>query len=470
MKSKDKIGNKYIKECLLCNETAEGNIYLVKKKSNDDKKYVAKVEKNKKTNIENEIKILKKLRKEKCPYILKYVDDGEETIETECGKKKIKYLITEYASNYDLGDYLLQAEKGFGERCDKVIFYKIFKGIKVIHDSHICHRDIKPDNILLDENFEPKINDFGHATIYFKKNKENKIIGNCGTKYYKAPEILKYDGNKGYYGRQVDIFSLGVSLIELTFGLSCFQEAASIDECSAKSPRSRVAREYYECFRYGSKTEYWWKLIGAGSEYLSEEFKNLCMKMIAYDPKNRPTIDEILKDKWFEEINNMTSDQLKKYEKKIKLKEQIKKKKYLVTDMKKPYYFYQNEINGLNYDARSVESGSQFTKFTDKIKPEEIENIRFMNFIIYIKGYIVPKDFMNLFLSKITEEFNNDCAIRNYDEDAKIIIYFEDIEKNEYTITIQLYKTNEEYLLRFTKTGGTRKDLFNIYKKICHLV
>ena len=92
MKSKDKIGNKYIKECLLCNETAEGNIYLVKKKSNDDNKYVAKVEKidekNKKTNIENEIKILKKLRGEKCPYILKYVDDGEETIVTECEKKK----------------------------------------------------------------------------------------------------------------------------------------------------------------------------------------------------------------------------------------------------------------------------------------------------------------------------------------------------------------------------------------------
>ena len=189
--------------------------------------------------------------------------------------------------------------------------------------------------------------------------------------------------------------------------------------------------------------------------------------MIAYDPKNRPTIDEILKDKWFEEINNMTSDQLKKYEKKIKLKEQIMKKKYLVTDGKKPNYIDQNLIYGLNYDVKSVKSGSQFT---DEIKPEEIENIRFMNFIIYIKGYIVPKDFMNLILIKIRKEFNNDCAINICDEDAKIIIDFEDIEKNGYTIAIQLYKTNEEYLLRFIKTGGTRKDLFNIYKKICHLV
>ena len=431
MESKDKIGNKYIKKCILCNETAEGIIYLVKKKSNDDNKYVAKVEKiddNMQADIENEIKILKKLRKEKCPYILKYIDDGEETIITTFEEKKLKYLITEYASNYDLGDYLLYTREGFGERCAKVIFYKIFKGIKVIHDSYICHRDIKPDNILLDENFEPKINDFNHA-------------------------------------RQVDIFSLGVSLIELTLGLYCFQEAGDIKE--AKYPRNRAARKYYECFRYGSKTEYWWKLIGAGSEYLSEEFKNLCMKMIAYDPKNRPTIDEILKDKWFEEINNMTSDQLKKYEKKIKLKEQIMKKKYLVTDGKKPNYIDQNLIYGLNYDVKSVKSGSQFT---DEIKPEEIENIRFMNFIIYIKGYIVPKDFMNLILSKIRKEFNNDCAINICDEDAKIIIDFEDIEKNGYTIAIQLYKTNEEYLLRFIKTGGTRKDLFNIYKKICYLV
>ena len=468
MESKDKIGNKYIKKCILCNETAEGIIYLVKKKSNDDNKYVAKVEKiddNMQADIENEIKILKKLRKEKCPYILKYIDDGEETIITTFEEKKLKYLITEYASNYDLGDYLLYTREGFGERCAKVIFYKIFKGIKVIHDSYICHRDIKPDNILLDENFEPKINDFNHAKIYFKENKEKKIKGNCGTINYQAPEILKYKGKKEYYGRQVDIFSLGVSLIELTLGLYCFQEAGDIKE--AKYPRNRAARKYYECFRYGSKTEYWWKLIGAGSEYLSEEFKNLCMKMIAYDPKNRPTIDEILKDKWFEEINNMTSDQLKKYEKKIKLKEQIMKKKYLVTDGKKPNYIDQNLIYGLNYDVKSVKSGSQFT---DEIKPEEIENIRFMNFIIYIKGYIVPKDFMNLILIKIRKEFNNDCAINICDEDAKIIIDFEDIEKNGYTIAIQLYKTNEEYLLRFIKTGGTRKDLFNIYKKICYLV
>ena len=195
------------------------------------------------------------------------------------------------------------------------------------------------------------------------------------------------------------------------------------------------------------------------------------MKTIAYDPKNRPTIDEILKDKWFEEINNMTSDQLKKYEKKIKLKEQIMKKKYLVTDGKKPNYIDQNLINGLNYDVKSVKSGVESDRqFTDEIKPEEIENIRFMNFIIYIKGYIVPKDFMNLILIKIRKEFNNDCAINICDEDAKIIIDFEDIEKNGYTIAIQLYKTNEEYLLRFIKTGGTRKDLFNIYKKICYLV
>ena len=163
MESKDKIGNKYIKECILCNETSEGIIYLVKKKSNDDNKYVAKVEKiddNMQADIENEIKILKKLRKEKCPYILKYIDDGEETIITTYEEKKLKYLITEYASNYDLGDYLLYTREGFGERCAKVIFYKIFKGIKVIHDSYICHRDIKPDNILLDENFEPKIKVF----------------------------------------------------------------------------------------------------------------------------------------------------------------------------------------------------------------------------------------------------------------------------------------------------------------------
>ena len=93
-----------------------------------------------------------------------------------------------------------------------------------------------------------------------------------------------------------------------------------------------------------------------------------------------------------------------------------------------------------------------------------------MNYIINIKGSINPKDFMNLLLSEIFEEFGKMCHIEKDEENAKIKIDLEDIDKNIYTIGIKLYKTDEGYLLRFIKKGGTKKDFFDIYERIVDLI
>ena len=102
------IGDKYIVEKVLSYQTGEAYIYLVKKKLNDDKTYVAKISKYiDNENFENEISKIKQLEKKKCPYIIKYIDDGIITLKTDYEELEIKYLILEYASNYDLGDYLM---------------------------------------------------------------------------------------------------------------------------------------------------------------------------------------------------------------------------------------------------------------------------------------------------------------------------------------------------------------------------
>jgi len=360
-------------------------------------------------------------------------------------------LILEYASNYDLGDYLMITKTGFGEQNTKVIFYKILTCIQEIHKNKICHRDIKTDNIIFGKNFIPKITDFGHCIKC-----TSKVEGDAGTRAYKAPEIIKREGVVPYDGIKADIYSLGITLIELVTGSYTFLNK----------------KENYKLYKYiidGNKNEFWFELLKESNGKYSNEFKDLCWKMIDLDPKKRPEIGDILKDKWFGEIRNMNAEQLGNYEKAINLEKILLEKLKKVQAIKEDYLNIINKKVGYIPTVRSLEENSNFY-FTDEINPKEIKSGRFMNYIINIKGSINQKDFMNFLLSEIFEEFGKMCRIEKDEDNAKIKIDLEDIDKNIYTIGIKLYKTDEGYLLRFIKKGGTKKDFFDIYERIVDLI
>ena len=165
----------------------------------------------------------------------------------------------------------------------------------------------------------------------------------------------------------------------------------------------------------------------------------------------------------------MNAEQLGNYEKAINLEKVLLEKLKKVQAIKEYYLKKINKNVGYIPTVKSLEENSNFY-FTDKINPKEIKSGRFINYIINIKGSINPKDFMNLLLSEIFEEFGKMCHIEKDEENAKIKIDLEDIDKNIYTIGIKLYKTDEGYLLRFIKKGGTKKDFFDIYERIVDLI
>ena len=168
------------------------------------------------------------------------------------------YIVYENVIHSDLYAYILIQH--FTERQAKWIFKKILEGVQALHNANICHRDLNTENILLDEN-------------------------------YMAPEILL---NQPYNGITADIFSLGQILFNLVTGLYGFHAARPNDQ-------------FYNLIIQQNIAQYWQNL---GNQInVSQEFKNLFIRMVDPNPAQRPTIAQILNDPWMQEINNLNEEQ-----------------------------------------------------------------------------------------------------------------------------------------------------------------
>lgn len=126
------------------------------------------------------------------------------------------YLVFEYAELGDLISYFYKNELFEGMLLKKFVF-SILEGLNHIHNYQIIHRDIKPDNILMNKDFSPKIADFGISNIY-KEGEKIKDTG--GTPMYLAPEVIEEEGKIGY---KTDIWSTGIVVYLLTFGETPFK-------------------------------------------------------------------------------------------------------------------------------------------------------------------------------------------------------------------------------------------------------
>lgn len=120
------------------------------------------------------------------------------------------YMVIAYMKGGDLLSRIL-SKKRLSENISKLFFYQLCTAVKYLHNKGITHRDLKPDNILLnssDEETLVKVSDFGLSKLV-EKDTIMKTL--CGTPLYVAPEILETKGH-GAYSRKVDIWSLGVVL------------------------------------------------------------------------------------------------------------------------------------------------------------------------------------------------------------------------------------------------------------------
>ncbi|EHA8591775.1 putative LEAF RUST 10 DISEASE-RESISTANCE LOCUS RECEPTOR-LIKE PROTEIN KINASE-like 2.3 [Cocos nucifera] len=140
-----------------------------------------------------------------------------------CSDGSKRALVYEYMPNGSLDKYIFSSN-GTSERpftWDKLndIALGVARGINYLHqgcDMQILHFDIKPHNILLDQNFTPKISDFGLAKLYPKDYSLVSISAARGTIGYIAPELISR--NFGVVSYKSDVYSFGMLLLELSGG------------------------------------------------------------------------------------------------------------------------------------------------------------------------------------------------------------------------------------------------------------
>jgi len=192
------------------------------------------------------------------------------------------FIAMEFLEGGDLLQFIL--EKGcFSEASARRLFREIAGAVKYLHDRNIVHRDLKPENILLTSkvvnHMQPKLADFGLARMNMK-TKDCKTF--CGTPHYFAPEVIhtfrdRDQGQPGGYGKQADMWSLGVILYIMLSGIPPFEEEGLYEQILDG--------------KYEFDVSEW--------DQVSPEAKELVRQLMTVNPKGRLTIQQTVIHKWF---------------------------------------------------------------------------------------------------------------------------------------------------------------------------
>ncbi|XP_045025839.1 serine/threonine-protein kinase par-1 isoform X3 [Daphnia magna] len=173
--------------------------------------------------IRREIQIMSSVRHPNIIHIYEVFENKEKMV-----------LVMEYAAGGELYDYLSQ-RKVLNETEARRVFRQVASAVYYCHKHNICHRDLKLENILLDENKTAKIADFGLSNVF---DDRRLLTTFCGSPLYASPEIVR---GTPYHGPEVDCWSLGVLLYTLVYG------AMPFDGSNFKRLVKQISSgEYYE--------------------------------------------------------------------------------------------------------------------------------------------------------------------------------------------------------------------------------
>ncbi|OMJ74463.1 hypothetical protein SteCoe_26617 [Stentor coeruleus] len=274
------IGTGNIDNYIIGTQIGQGAYAIVRSailKKNNQKIALKTYERNKlvdphrKRCVKREIDVLEILNHENIVKLIEVIDTP-----------KHLHLAMEYVGGSSLHSYLKRRpNRRLEEHEARRIFKQVIQAIEYTHGRNVCHRDIKLENILLDEENNVKIIDFGFATC-FPHDRKVKLF--CGTPSYMAPEIVN---RIEYSGPPADIWALGVLLYILICGNYPF--------------RAQDDKELYKKIQFGQYTI---------PSSISQGARSLINRILRLHPEKRPNISELIKDPWL--LSNETGELIEK--------------------------------------------------------------------------------------------------------------------------------------------------------------
>ena len=192
------------------------------------------------------------------------------------------YILLELCPNQSLNE-LLRRKKRFAEPEAAHYILSLVEGLQYLRKHNVIHRDLKLGNLFLGSQMELKIGDFGLAAkLEFEGQKRLTI---CGTPNYIAPEILESSQSTSSprvpsttgHSLPVDVWSLGVILFTMLVGKPPFEDV------DVKATYQRIRDNRYSF---------------PETTYISSTAKSLIGAILRLDPKQRPSLDDILGHPW----------------------------------------------------------------------------------------------------------------------------------------------------------------------------
>lgn len=416
--------------------------------------FAAKILKNQTENLQTRFREImqnemQSLNRVNHPNVVRLVHSNENGVyakKQSRGNYNCMYMVMDLCPNGELFDVLFKTG-AFAEPICRFYFKQIIEGLEACHGIGIAHRDMKPENILFDAEFNLKIADFGFSILLMGRDGTGVLHTRLGTESYMAPELHM---RRPYTGESVDLFAAGIILFIMLSQNPPFSRAEPNDP-------------YYRLLNAGDARFWAAHSRNKPAGHYSPDFQDLIKKMLSLDPSARLTIAQIKSHPWFNGPTSSASEVLTEISARKQKMQQVVEKA-----MAQRNNNTRVGVNGGRYyrgdfsesEGLTLSFGLPNHDYDVKIISDQELNL---NKFTLIKTGLTPLEIITI-VSNELGKINAECETSENSYDTVVNLVTETDSINFKTSILKT--TDDFYVLRFLLKEGNNFEMFKIIQTI----